>query len=75
MALRFDKNKNEKKRINVKVIATGVVAITLIGIVGISIGKFSSGSPVNLGVASDAITSVGKGINDGFSLSKMVLKM
>ncbi|MBH7375174.1 rod shape-determining protein MreC [Clostridioides difficile] len=70
MALRFDKNKNEKKRINVKVIATGVVAIILIGIVGISIGKFSSGSPVNLGVASDAITSVGKGINDGFSFIK-----
>ncbi|HBF1602336.1 TPA: rod shape-determining protein MreC [Clostridioides difficile] len=70
MALRFDKNKNEKKRINVKVTATGVVAITLIGIVGISIGKFSSGSPVNLGVASDAITSVGKGINDGFSFIK-----
>ncbi|MDB3417286.1 rod shape-determining protein MreC [Clostridioides difficile] len=70
MALRFDKNKNEKKRINVKVIATGVVAITLIGIVGISIGKFSSGSSVNLGVASDAITSVGKGINDGFSFIK-----
>ncbi|EGT4633123.1 rod shape-determining protein MreC [Clostridioides difficile] len=70
MALRFDKNKNEKKRINVKVIAMGVVAITLIGIVGISIGKFSSGSPVNLGVASDAITSVGKGINDGFSFIK-----
>ncbi|HCP7137596.1 TPA: rod shape-determining protein MreC [Clostridioides difficile] len=70
MDLRFDKNKNEKKRINVKVIATGVVAITLIGIVGISIGKFSSGSPVNLGVASDAITSVGKGINDGFSFIK-----
>ncbi|PBG93385.1 rod shape-determining protein MreC [Clostridioides difficile] len=70
MALRFDKNKNEKKRINVKVIATGVVAITLFGIVGISIGKFSSGSPVNLGVASDAITSVGKGINDGSSFIK-----
>ncbi|MDB3623277.1 rod shape-determining protein MreC [Clostridioides difficile] len=70
MALRFDKNKNEKKRINVKVIATGVVAITLIGIVGISIGKFSSGSPINLGVASDAITSVSKGINDGFSFIK-----
>nr|WP_330403794.1 rod shape-determining protein MreC [Clostridioides difficile] len=68
--MRFDKNKNEKKKINVKVIATGVVAITLIGIVGISIGKFSSGSPVNLGVASDAITSVGKGINDGFSFIK-----
>lgn len=51
-------------------IATGVVAIALIGIVGISIGKFSSGSPVNLGVASDAITSVGKGINDGFSFIK-----
>lgn len=51
-------------------IATGVVAIILIGIVGISIGKFSSGSPVNLGVASDAITSVGKGINDGFSFIK-----
>ncbi len=51
-------------------IATGVVAITLIGIVGISIGKFSSGSPINLGVASDAITSVSKGINDGFSFIK-----
>ncbi|PBE22633.1 rod shape-determining protein MreC [Clostridioides difficile] len=74
MALRFDKNKNEKKKINVKVIATGVVAITLIGIVGISIGKFSSGSPVNLGVASDAITSVGKGINDGFSFIKTGFK-
>lgn len=55
-------------------IATGVVAITLIGIVGISIGKFSSGSPVNLGVASDAITSVGKGINDGFSFIKNSFK-
>ena len=67
MSLRRDKN---KRKINFKVIATGVVAITLIGIVGISIGKFSSGSPVNLGVASDAITSVGKGINDGFSFIK-----
>ena len=39
ISLRFDKNKKEKK-INFKVIATGVVAITLIGIVGISIGRY-----------------------------------
>lgn len=68
--MKFENNNKNKKKVNFKVIATGVVAITLIGIVGISIGKFSSGSPVNLGVASDAITSVGKGINDGFSFIK-----
>lgn len=70
MVLRFDKNKNEKKRINVKVIVMGVVVIILIGIVGILIGKFFSGSLVNLGVVLDVIISVGKGINDGFFFIK-----
>ena len=45
ISLRFDKNKKEKK-INFKVIATSVVAITLIGIVGISIGRYSGSNPI-----------------------------
>ena len=45
ISLRFDKNKKEKK-INFKVIATGVVAITLIGIVGISIGRYGGNNPI-----------------------------
>ena len=43
MSLRRDKN---KRKINFKVIATGVVAITLIGIVSISIGKNSEIVPL-----------------------------
>jgi rod shape-determining protein MreC len=65
--LKFDKNKKEKKRINIKVIATGIVAITLIGIVGISIGKFSGANPVGPGVLLDGITVVEKNFNKGFT--------
>lgn len=36
--MRFEKNK-KKRKINIKVIATSLIAITLIGIVGISVGK------------------------------------
>lgn len=70
ITLRFDKNKKEKKRINVKVVATGLVAITLIGIVGISVGKYSGQIPINTGVISDKITFVGEGINSGFTFLK-----
>lgn len=48
-------------------VATGVVAITLIGIVGISIGKYSGQSPVNIGIVSDKVTALGEGINSGFT--------
>lgn len=70
ITLKFDKNKNEKKRINVKVIATSIVAITLIGIVGISIGRFSGVNRVNMGVISDTVTLVQANLNKGFSFLK-----
>ncbi|HSQ89230.1 rod shape-determining protein MreC [Romboutsia sp.] len=65
--MKFDKNKKEKKRINIKVIATGIVAITLIGIVGISIGKFSGTNPVGPGVLLDGITVIEGNFNKGFT--------
>ena len=64
--LRFDKNRKDKKKINIKVIATGVVAITLIGIVGISIGKFSGQNPVGPGKILDGITAIEGNLNKGF---------
>ncbi len=48
-------------------IATGIVAITLIGIVGISIGKFSGANPVGPGALLDGITAVEKNFNKGFT--------
>ncbi|WP_242824167.1 rod shape-determining protein MreC [[Clostridium] dakarense] len=68
--LRFDKNKKDKKRFNIKVIATGVVAITLIGIVGISIGKFSGQNPVGPGKILDGITAIEGNLNKGFVFLK-----
>ncbi|WP_243444953.1 rod shape-determining protein MreC [Romboutsia maritimum] len=65
--LKFDKNKKEKKKINFKVVATGVVAITLIGIVGISIGRFSGKNPLNTGVVLDATATLERGFNNGFT--------
>lgn len=65
--MKFDKNKKVKKRINVKVIATGVVVITLIGIVGISVFKFSGSNPISKRPVSDGMTIAGSGINKGFS--------
>lgn len=51
-------------------IATGVVAITLIGIVGISIGKFSGQNPVGPGKLLDGITAVEGNLNKGFVFLK-----
>ena len=71
MSLRRDKN---KRKINFKVIATGVVAITLIGIVSISIGKNSGNSPFNsniiMNISSTFENSISSGLSffgDGFS--------
>ena len=66
ISLRFDKNKKEKK-INFKVIATGVVAITLIGIVGISIGRYSGNNPIGDKFVLDIIEPIGKNLNRGFT--------
>lgn len=51
-------------------IATSVVAITLIGIVGISIGRFSGVNQLNFGVVSDTVTIVQENLNKGFSFLK-----
>ena len=71
MSLRRDKN---KRKINFKVIATGVVAITLIGIVSILIGKNSGNSPFNsniiMNISSTFENSISSGLSffgDGFS--------
>ncbi len=69
ISLRFDKNKKEKK-INFKVIATGLVAITLIGIVGISIGRYSGKNPIGDKLVLDIIEPIGKNLNSGFTFLK-----
>lgn len=51
-------------------IATSVVAITLIGIVGISIGRFSGVNQLNFGIVSDTVTIVQENLNKGFSFLK-----
>lgn len=51
-------------------VATSIVAITLIGIVGISIGRFSGVSKLNLGIVSDTVTVVQENLNKGFSFLK-----
>lgn len=66
ISLRFDKNKKDKK-INFKVIATGVVAITLIGIVGISIGRYGGNNPIGDKFVLDIIEPIGKNLNSGFT--------
>lgn len=66
ISLRFDKNKKEKK-IKLKVIATGVVAITLIGIVGISIGRYGGNNPIGDKFVLDIIEPIGKNLNSGFT--------
>jgi rod shape-determining protein MreC len=73
ISLRFDKNKKEKK-INLKVIATGVVAITLIGIVGISIGRYSGNNPIGDKFVLDTIEPIGKNLNNGFTFLKDNIK-
>lgn len=73
ISLRFDKNKKEKK-INFKVIATSVVAITLIGIVGISIGRYSGNNPIGDKFVLDIIEPIGKNLNNGFTFLKDNIK-
>ena len=69
ISLRFDKNKKERK-INLKVIATSVVAITLIGIIGISIGRYSGNNPIGGKFVLDIIEPIGKNLNSGFKFLK-----
>lgn len=67
MSLKRDKN---KRKINFKVIATGVVAITLIGIVGISIGSNKGSNPIGANVGMNSISTISSTINSGFNFVK-----
>ncbi len=67
--LKLNQNKKGKK-INFKVIAAGFVAITLIGIVGISVGRFYGQSPVVPKTMMDGVTFIGENINKGFTFLK-----
>lgn len=55
-------------------IATGVVAITLIGIVGISIGRYSGNNPIGDKFVLDIIEPIGKNLNNGFTFLKDNIK-
>lgn len=68
--MKFDNNKKNKKKVNFKVIATGVVAITLIGIVGISMGTSGGKAPFNLNITMGPLTSIQSTINTGFTFVK-----
>lgn len=66
--MKFDKFK--KKKINSKVIVTVVVAITLIGIVSISVLKYSGTSPASVGVVSDGAAAVSSPIDSALDFVK-----
>lgn len=65
--MKFDKNNKNKKKVNFKVIATGVVAITLIGIVAMSI---RGNSTLSSNVGMTTISTIGSTINSGFTFIK-----
>ena len=67
--MKFENNKN-KKMVNFKVIATGVVAITLIGIVGISIGSNKGSNPIGANMGMNSISTISSTINSGFNFVK-----
>ncbi|WWD84895.1 Cell shape-determining protein MreC [Terrisporobacter glycolicus ATCC 14880 = DSM 1288] len=68
--MKFEKNNKNKKKVNFKVIATGVVAITLIGIVAMSIGRTSGSNPTGSNVGMTPISTIGSTINSGFTFVK-----
>lgn len=71
--MRFEKNK-KKRKINTKVIATSVIAITLIGIVGISVGK-NIDKTYNLSVNFvEPINFLQENLNKGFMFLKTNLE-
>ncbi len=65
--MKFDNKKKNKKKVNLKVIATGVVAITLIGIAGMSIGKDGGANPIGINLGMNAFSTIESPINGGFN--------
>lgn len=67
--MRFEKNK-KKRKINIKVIATSLIAITLIGIVGISVGKNIDKVSNMLSSLAEPINFLQENLNKGFVFLK-----
>ncbi len=67
--MKFENNKN-KKKVNFKVIATGVVAITLIGIVGVSLGRRGNNLPPGSNVVMSTMSTMSSTVNSGFTFIK-----
>lgn len=72
--MKFEKNNKNKKKVNFKVIATGVVAITLIGIVAMSIGRTGGSNPAGSNVGMTTISTIESTINSGFTFVKSGFK-
>ena len=68
--MKLGKNKKNNKKYNVKVIATIGVAITLIGIVGMSIGRYSKDGFAKNGFVLNTISSIEGSLNNGFTFIK-----
>ena len=68
--MKFENSNKNKKKVNFKVIATGVVAITLIGIVGMSIGRTGGSNPLGINPGINTISTIGSTINSGFNFVK-----
>ena len=68
--MKFENSNKNKKKVNFKVIATGVVAITLIGIVGMSIGRSNGSNPLGINLGMSTISTIERTINSGFNFIK-----
>ena len=68
--MKLGNNRKNNRKYNFKVIATVGVAITLIGIVGISIGRYSGSNPIGGEFVLDIVEPIGKNLNSGFTFLK-----
>ena len=68
--MKFENSNKNKKKVNFKVIATGVVAITLIGIVGMSMGRSNGSNPLGINLGRSTISTIESAINSGFNFIK-----
>lgn len=68
--MKLKNNKKNNKKYNIKVVATSIVAITLIGIVGISIGRYSKDEFKGNAIVLTSISSVEGTLNKGFTFVK-----
>ncbi|WP_250673756.1 rod shape-determining protein MreC [Paraclostridium ghonii] len=68
--MKLNNKKKNNKKYNIKVVATVGVAITLIGIVGMSIGRYSKGGITGSGVVLSSVSAIESNLNKGFTFIK-----